>query len=48
MGNLSLLQGNFPTSQGSIQGLFVLQADSLPAELPGKPIFRITPGIKKQ
>ena len=27
-------------------GSLVLQADSLPAELPGKPIFRISPGIK--
>ena len=33
-GNLSLLQGIFPTQ------VSVLQADSLPAELPGNPQFR--------
>ena len=36
VGGLSLLQGIFPT-QGSNPGLPTLQADSLPAEPPGKP-----------
>ena len=36
VGSLSLLQGIFPT-QGLNPGLPALQADSLPAELPGKP-----------
>ena len=36
MGSLSLLQGILPT-QGSNPGLPTLQADSLPAEPPGKP-----------
>ena len=36
MGSLFLLQGIFPT-QGSDPGLPILQADSLPAEPPGKP-----------
>ena len=35
MGSLSLLQGIFPT-QGSNPGLPSLQADSIPAEPPGK------------
>ena len=39
LGSLSLLQGIFPT-QGSNPGLPQLQADSLPAEQPGKPLFR--------
>ena len=34
MGSLSLLQGIFP-----IQGSPALQADSLPAELPGKSLL---------
>ena len=34
----ALLQGIFPTTQQSNQGL--LQVDSLPAELPGKPQYR--------
>ena len=37
MGCHSLLRGIFPT-QGSNPGLPALQVDSLPAELPGKPI----------
>ena len=37
VGSLYLLQGIFPT-QGSNPGLPALQADSLPTELPGKPI----------
>ena len=35
MGSLSLLQGNFLTQESN--GSPALQADSLPAELPGKP-----------
>ena len=40
MDSLSLLQGIFPTQELN-QGLLALQADSLPAELPGKPKFII-------
>ena len=36
MGNLSPLQGIFPTQESL--GSHALQADSLPSELPGKPI----------
>ena len=36
VGSLSFLQGIFP-SQGSNRGPPALQADSLPAEIPGKP-----------
>ena len=36
MGNLSLLQGNLP-DPGIKLGSLALQADFLPAELPGKP-----------
>ena len=38
MGSLSLLQGN-PPDPGIKPGSPTLQADSLPAELSGKPIF---------
>ena len=38
MGSLSLLQGIFPT-QKSNQGSPALQADSLPTELSGKPMY---------
>ena len=37
MGSLSLLQGIFPTP-GIEPGSSAWQADSLPAELPGKPL----------
>ena len=42
VGNLSLLQENFPT-QESNQGLLLLQVDSLPAMLPGKPASPLLP-----
>ena len=41
VGSRSLFQGIFPT-QGPNPGLLPLQADSLPAELPGKPGAFIT------
>ena len=43
VGSLSLLQGIFPT-EGIEPGSPALQADSLPAELPGKPIKTIYHG----
>ena len=39
VGSLSLLQGNFPTQESNWRSP-ELQVDSLPAELPGKPIQR--------
>ena len=41
VGSLSLLQGNFPTQESNRElGSPVLQAYSLPAELPGKPYLQ--------
>ena len=41
MGSLSLLQGDLP-DPGIKPGSPSLQADSLPAELPGKPLSEAT------
>ena len=41
-GSLSLLQGNFPTQESN--GFPALQEDSLPPELPGKPLIRTVCG----
>ena len=39
VGSLFILQGDLPNS-GTEQGFPALRADSLPAELPGKPVLK--------
>ena len=45
VGDLSLLQRNFLTQEPN-GGLLVLQTDSLPTELPGKPMKGISESVE--